>query len=212
MNLHLKFKPITFFIAGLLVGLGILGTSYVVHLADLKQAGIQLSQRVAKYKKLSQQYAADQAKVQELTKQVETEMSKIMTAEQQYQKHFKSFQHLITDVVHVGKQHNLTFLDYHMDPSAEMKDVPGARLFTSSLSLGGSFKDIYNFLEAIKSRPDPTLPMNSIEILALSERNTKIKLTFKYVGELGTFLRQHDAAQHIAPQSFLILDPWVGDV
>lgn len=212
MNLHLKYKPITFFLAGLLVGLGILGATYIIHLDALKKVGMQLSDRVAKYQTLSKQYAADQAKVQELTQQVETELSKIMTAEQLYQKYFKSFQRLITDVVHGGKQHNLTFLDYHTDPAADIKEIPGARLFTSNLSLGGSFKDIYNFLETIKGRSDPVLPLNSIEILALSERNTKIKLVFKYIGELGQFLRQHEAAENSAPQSFLILDPWIGDV
>lgn len=212
MNLHLKYKPITFFLAGLLVGLGILGATYILHLDALKKVGTQLSERVARYQKLSKQYAADQARVQEITQQVETELSKIMTAEQQYQKYFKSFQHLITDVVHDGKQHNLTFLDYHTDPATELKEIPDARLFTSSLSLGGSFKDIYNFLETIKGRSNPALPLNSIEILALSERNTKIKLVFKYVGELSPFLRQHEAAEEVAPQSFLILDPWVGDV
>jgi len=40
-------------------------------------------------------------------------------------------------------------------------------------------------------------------------------LTFKYVGELGFFLRTYEPEGQMAPQSFLIIDPWIstgGDV
>ena len=212
MKLHQRFRPITFFIVGLLLGLGYLGASYIMHMTVLQKAGDRVSERVAEYKRWKKQYGEDQERIQELSNLVETEYDKLKAKNKSYQAHFKSFQQLITEIAQVGKQHNLTFLYYRAEPSQALKEIPGERVFTSSLSLGGSFKNIHTFLEVIKDHSDPQLPLSSVEVIASSERNTQIKLIFKYVGELDSFLKGVQKAEGETTHSFLVLDPWTMDI
>jgi len=150
-----KFKPITFFFAGLLLGLGYIGASYMMHLMVLQKAGTRLSEEVEKYQQLTLEYDESQAHIDQLSQWSDEVYSELLTSEQHYKNHLKSFQSLVTDLVHIGKSHNLTFLDYHSEPSVALDAIEEARLFTSQLSLGGSFKDIHLFLESIKDHSDP---------------------------------------------------------
>lgn len=212
MNLHQRFRPITFFIVGLLLGLGYLGASYVMHTTLLQKAGTHLAERIEEYKQLKAKYEKDQNRIQELTQLIDEQQAKLNAAHQTYATHFKSFQKLITEIAQVGKQHNLTFLDYRAEPSRELNEIPGARVFTSSLSLGGSFNNIHAFLDVVKDHERPKLPLSAIEINASSERNTQLKLMFTYVGELDQFLKTQEEAKGQATHSFLIVDPWTMDI
>ena len=118
----------------------------------------------------------------------------------------------MTELVGVAKQHNLTFLDYHSEASEPFTPIEGARVFSSSLSLGGTFKNIQSFLEVLSNTAQPHLPLHHIEIQAVNDRSTQLKLGFQYIGELTPFLKRSENTQPQGPQSFLILDPWTVDI
>jgi hypothetical protein len=212
MKLHHRFRPITFFFVGLLLGLGYIGASYIMHVTVLEKAGYRLSQEVKKYNSLKEEYDEALAKIDQLSTWSDDAYATVLAVNSQYESHYKSFQTMINKLVSAGKSHHLTFLDFQSEPSSLLSEIEDARVFTSSLSLGGAFKDIHQFLKNLKENNDPTIPLHKIEVIASTERNTQIKLTFKFIGELGSFLRTYEAAGLLAPQSFLILDPWSEDV
>jgi uncharacterized protein YukE len=176
---------------GLLIGLGYLAASFFMQSKVLEQAGTQVSLRIQEVQDLNQTYQAHSKQIDTLKSQFEQFLQEIRSKEATYQSQYRDFQPTMTSLVRMGKQYQLTFLDFHFDASEPLAHFQGGKLFTSTLSLGGNFEHIQSFLQALsKSQSELSLPIRGISMQTSKEGHTRLQLHFAYVGELGIFLDQ----------------------
>jgi len=205
----MKIKPLTFFFLGLFFGLAYIGASFYMHYLVLQEAGYQVSSKVEEFKKLSKSYSEASQQIETLRSEIQSNYDRLRSSARFYQKSARSFQQVITRMVQLGKQHDLTFLDYHALPKEAVEEVTGVVQHSSMLSLGGNFDNIQRFIKSLQtSSVRQDLPIMSINLHTSQEGNTRIQLSFTYLGELEGLLDQFKPYVFSEPQSYLIFDPW----
>ncbi len=203
-------RPLTFFWIGLLVGIGYLGSSFYIHLNLIEKTGKKVTKKLTELKKESSKRKPTQATTpaQQLvttpqmtqppqtSHPIKTEITdlleRVRSLESTFSNAQQNIQNMVTRLVKLGKQHHLTFLDYQKHGSKTLNQTSSVTTFSATLSLGGQFEHILNYLGALHER-SLALPLMQVEVLATSEDNTMLRLKFSYPNNLPTLIEKYQS-------------------